>query len=116
MNEFAKHAAEALAPLATEAVPPDVDLTIEQRILDGDQVVDQFHVHIANGTLEVTEGPAPRPDVTIEQDVQTARALRAGEIHAQRAFLTGRLSIDGDIDVLLNHGALLTKLLRNEDA
>jgi hypothetical protein len=42
--------------------------------------------------------------------------LRLGEIHAQRAFLTGRLSIDGDIDKLLNHGALLSSLLRVADA
>lgn len=114
MNEFATHAAKELSALTTDAVPPGVDLTIEQRIIDGDHVIDHFHVRFADGTSSVTEGPAADPDVTIEQDVETARALRAGEIHAQRAFLTGRLSIDGDIDLLLKHGPLLTELLRRD--
>lgn len=116
MNEFATHAANTLSTLATDAVPPDVHLTIEQRIVDGDRMIDQFHVRFANGTVEVTPGPAAEPDLTIQQDVETARALRAGEIHAQRAFLTGRLSIDGDIDSLLTHGELLADLLRGGDA
>ena len=116
MNEFATHAATVLSDLPADAVPPDVDLTIEQRIVDNDHIVDHFHVRLVNGRVEVAEGPAADPDVTIEQDLETARALRAGEIHAQRAFLTGRLSIDGDIDTLLAHSPLLTKLLRGGDA
>lgn len=116
MTDFAKHTGEAIAALDETAFADDVELTIEQQINDGDELVEQFHVRLHAGTATVVTGAAPAPDITIRQDLETARALRLGEIHAQRAFLTGRLSIDGDIDKLLTHGALLASLLRVADA
>ena len=116
MTEFAEHTSAAIAALDETALPRDVELTIEQQINDGEKLIDQFHVRLHAGTATVVTGAAPNPDVTIRQDVETARALRLGEIHAQRAFLTGRLSIDGDIDKLLRHGDLLSSLLRVSDA
>lgn len=116
MTDFAEHTRAAIAALDETALPDDVELTIEQQINDGGELVDHFHVRLHAGTATVISGAAPGPDITIRQDVDTARALRLGEIHAQRAFLTGRLSIDGDIDKLLTHGALLSSLLRVADA
>lgn len=116
MAEYAAHTADILARLGPSAVPADADLTIEQQVTDDDEVVDHYHVRITNGSARVVEGPAPSPDITITQDADTARALRSGEIHAQRAFLTGKLSINGDIDKLLANGPLLTSLLRDPNA
>ena len=116
MAEFATHTATVLSGLTEGDVPPDANLTIEQVVTNGDDVVDRFHVRLSGGTVEVVPGPAEAADVTITQDVETARALRSGDTHAQRAFLTGRLSIDGDIDRLLEHGPLLSSLLRGPDA
>lgn len=116
MAEFAEHTAETIEGLDSGAIPADADFTIEQQVTDDEGVVDHFHVKLVDGSAVVIDGPAAAPDLTIRQDVETARQLRDGEIHAQRAFLTGRLEIDGDIDRLLKHGPLLTTLLRGRDA
>lgn len=116
MAEFAAHTAETIEGLDTDAVPADANFVIEQQVTDDGHVVDHFHVTLLGGSAVVTEGPAIEPDLIIRQDAGTARALRNGEIHAQRAFLTGQLEIDGDIDKLLNHGPMLTQLLQGRDA
>jgi hypothetical protein len=116
MAEFAAHTSETIEGLDADAVPSDADFVIEQQVTSDDHLVDHFHVKLVHGTAVVIDGPAVDPDLTIRQDVETARALRAGEIHAQRAFLTGQLEIDGDIDKLLDHGPLLTTLLRGRGA
>lgn len=116
MAEYASHAAALISRLDDAAVPVDANFTIEQQITDGDTVVEQFHVRLIEGQAMVAEGPADAADIIIRQDQATAESLRSGEIHAQRAFLTGQLHIDGDIDKLLANGELLTKLLRGGDA
>ena len=50
-------------------------------------------------------------DIVISQDVETAAALRAGTTHAQTAYLTGRLTIDGDVDKLLHYGPALQAIV-----
>lgn len=116
MTEFAEHTTRRMTSLESGAIPPDVEFVVEQQVTDGDVVIDHFHVHFSGGRAVVVLGAAPKADVVLRQDVETARALQAGKIHAQRAFLTGRLSIDGDMDALLAHGPLLSSLLRGRDA
>lgn len=117
MAEFGAHTASIVAKLEKDDVPVEVTLIIEQQVVDADDnIVENFHVQIARGRVEVIDGPAENADVTIRQDVDTARGLQAGTTHAQRAFLTGQLSIDGDIDQLLAHGALLNTLVRGANA
>ena len=93
-----------------------VSFTIEQRILDGSDLEACYHLVLADRSAQVHDGPAVDADVTIEQDATTARALRSGELHAQNAFLTGRLTITGDVRKLIEHGSLLGDLLSAEDA
>lgn len=114
MDSFADHSAAALERLGSVAVD-GVDLVIEQRVtdVDGDEV---WHLQIAHGSITAVPGPAERADVTLRQDAATARALRAGELHAQHAFLTGRLVIDGNIAKLLEHGELLAGLTKGTNA
>lgn len=116
MAEYASHTAKVISELDPSAVPADADFTIEQQVTDGETVIEQFHVCLIDGQASVIDGPAKDADVTIRQDQATAEGLRSGEIHAQRAFLTGRLFIDGDIEKLLAHGELLTTLVRGRDA
>ncbi len=115
MNSFADHSAVALDRLDPTVDLDGVDLVIEQHVTDddGDEV---WHLEIANGRVSSVTGPADRADVTLRQDAATAQALRDGSLHAQHAFLTGRLVIDGDISKLLAHGDLLSKLLRSRSA
>lgn len=116
MAEFGNHTADVLAHLADGDVPIDARFIIDQQVTADDAVVEEFRVRIADGSAAVTDIDGEPADITIRQDIDTARALRSGEIHAQRAFLTGRLSIDGNIDKLLEHGPLLTSLLQGPRA
>ncbi len=111
MHDFGAHATTALANMTNSDIPDDVHLVLEQIVHDSDEVVDQYHIVVANGDVQVVAGPAENADVVLRQDAATARALREGTLHAQNAFLTGRLSIDGDINKLLEHGPLLAALL-----
>lgn len=111
MHDFGTHATTALANITSSDIPDDVHLVLEQIVHDNDEVVDQYHVVVANGDVQVVAGPAEHADVVLRQDAATARALRDGTLHAQSAFLTGRLSIDGDINKLLENGPLLAALL-----
>ena len=111
IDQFAAGTRSACARFVGDTRLADIDLVIEQRIVDADALVSNYHVCIANGEVDVIDGPAEAPDVTISQDLVTAQALQRGDVHAQTAFLTGRLNIDGDIHKLLDHGDLLADLL-----
>ena len=111
LDPYAQHTADALSERDLSAVPDDVALTIEQVISDAGEVVGHYHLKIEEGAALVLPGAPVHPDVTIRQDAETAMALRDGTLHAQGAFLTGRLSVDGDINKLLEHSGLLSELL-----
>lgn len=116
MDQFGTHAASALANLDTSNIDPDVHVVLEQQVLSGDEIIDHYHVVVANGSVSVEPGPADNADVILRQSADTAQALRDGSLHAQAAFLTGRLSIDGDVNRLLEHGPLLAQLLSSSGA
>ncbi|MFT7473612.1 MAG: putative sterol carrier protein [Verrucomicrobiales bacterium] len=111
LDEFAAHTARSIASIGEGALPVDVTFTIEQQVSNGEELVGHFHLVLAGGAATIRAGAAAKPDIVIRQDVETARALQDGTMHAQGAFLTGRLSIDGDVHELLNHGPLLAQLM-----
>lgn len=94
----------------SESVASDVELVVEQRVTgtpDGEVV---FHVSIHQGEVSVTPGPAVDPGISFSQDYETARAIAAGIESAQRAFMTGRLQVGGDLRILLEHQESLAAL------
>jgi len=115
LDEFAAHTASMVAGLDTGELLDGVQFTLEQVVTDGSNIAGHFHLVLADGSALVRPGAADNPDVTIRQDIETARALRDGSLHAQGAFLTGRLTVDGDIAKLLEHGPVLTQLLSRAD-
>lgn len=110
MDDFSAHAAKATGRLRDDPRLAEVGFTIEQRIVDDAGNTSIYHVVIADGKVAVNEGPAQAPDLRIEQDDATALLLRSGELSTQTAFLTGRLTIEGDIQLLLEHGSVLAEL------
>jgi putative sterol carrier protein len=46
-------------------------------------------------------------DVTLIADVDTFRGILAGEINPTSAFMSGKLSIDGDMGTAMKLGGLL---------
>ena len=111
LDSYAQQTAEAVTKLDQSLIGEDVSFTIEQIITSGTDVVGHYHLVLADGTATVLPGPAEAADITIKQDEDTAAALRDGTLHAQGAFLTGKLSVDGDISKLLEYGPLLSSLL-----
>ncbi len=46
-------------------------------------------------------------DVTLTSDAETFRAILDGELDPTSAFMTGRLSVDGDMGLAMQLGAVL---------
>lgn len=111
LDPYATQTAKAIEAMDTSHIGEDVNFTLEQVITEDGSVVGHYHLVLTDGTASVHPGEGDHSDIVIRQDAETARAIRAGELHAQGAFLTGRLSVDGDIDKLLQHGPLLSSVL-----
>ena len=104
-TRFAEETAAALSMIDASALE-QIELTIEQRIVEGTDVLHRYAVVIANGQAKVVEEDV-EADIVISQDLATAEALQSGSRHAQTSYLTGKLTIDGDVDKLLEHGPAL---------
>lgn len=100
----AARADDRLAELAT-----DLDLTVEQHVTNGPDGDVTYHVRIADGTVRVASGPTDA-DIRFHQDHETAVAIAAGLLSAQRAFMAGQLQIGGDLRHLLDHREILAAL------
>jgi alkyl sulfatase BDS1-like metallo-beta-lactamase superfamily hydrolase len=55
-----------------------------------------FHVHIADGAIELDRGPAESPDAIVETDATTFSAIVWGGCELEDALRAGDLSIEGD--------------------
>lgn len=67
--------------------------TYELRI-DGDL----FHIAVDDGTMEARQGPATRPDVILETDLETFLAIGARQLNPVEAVMTGRATVEGDLE------------------
>ncbi len=47
-------------------------------------------------------------DVTLSADAETFQAILEGELDATAAFMTGKLSVDGDMGMAMQLGSLLS--------
>jgi hypothetical protein len=81
------------------------------------QIVDQpsgaavaYHLVVAPGYVEVRPGLADQPTVTFRSDRQTAADVSRGEQSAQAAFMTGRLRVAGDVQLLASRQQLAAEL------
>ncbi|MCU1499207.1 MAG: hypothetical protein JWM47_3160 [Acidimicrobiales bacterium] len=92
---------------ALAAASASVDLVIEQRVADPGGAEVQYHVVLDHGRVAVIAGPAPHADVRFSQDRATALGIASGNDSAQRAFMTGRLQVGGDLRLLLEHQDVL---------
>ncbi len=109
-SPFADHTIRSLGVVDDAAIPDDLDLVIEQRIIDEDKLVEQYWVVVRDGAATVGFDSVDA-DIVISQDPETARDIQAGTTNAQSAYLTGRLTIDGDVDKLLSVGPALQSIV-----
>ncbi|MFN8018215.1 MAG: SCP2 sterol-binding domain-containing protein [Acidimicrobiales bacterium] len=87
-----------------------LSLTVEHEVAQPSGEVVRYHVAIDRGTVRVRPGPAGEATVRFSQDAATAWEVASGRGSAQRAFMTGRLRVGGDLRVLLDHAEVLGQL------
>lgn len=103
-DEWFAEAAATLGPAAGEAggtLDEGDLLVVEQRVLDGPDGVVVWHVVVAGDVRSIHPGPHASPTVAFSQDYATAAAVASGELSAQEAFMTGRITMSGDAGALL---------------
>ncbi|OLO05557.1 MULTISPECIES: SCP2 sterol-binding domain-containing protein [Salinicola] len=59
--------------------------------------VEDYHMTIDHGSLDIQPGRHPDPSVTISSDTTTLMALVKKELNAMQALLTGKVKVKGDI-------------------
>jgi len=60
-----------------------------------------YALSIADGKLDVTEGVADQPTVTINVAAQDWVDIIAGRLDATKAFMSGKLRIAGDLGLMM---------------
>ena len=88
-------------------VDPALDLVIEASIVDsdhGDERVEVWHLTVADGQVTLHDGGHDAPDIRLTADAATIAAIVDGRAAAARAFLDGRLRVEGDLKELLIDG------------
>jgi putative sterol carrier protein len=88
----------------------DLSLTIEQEVTGAPAGDVRYHLAFDHGSVAVRPGPAPDATVRFHQDYATAASIAMGQGSAQRAFMTGRLRVGGDLRALLAHAEVLAQL------
>lgn len=56
----------------------------------------RYHLIMGPDRDHAVVGDAEAPHVTFSMNEETARAISAGDLSTEEAFITGRLDIDGD--------------------
>lgn len=65
-------------------------------------------VKAADGAIEVTEGTAESPNITLTIADTDFLGLVSGKLNGQTAFLTGKLKIQGDMGLAMKLQSLLS--------
>lgn len=81
---------------------PDVNEQYEFRVDD-----EVFHVDVRDGTARALAGPAEDPAMTATTDAATFVQIGGGRLSPLAATVTGKLTLSGDIDVVLRSCTLL---------
>ncbi len=70
----------------------------------------QYVVRIANGTCTAEEGVAPNPDATLIANQATYQAVAEGRMNAATAFMTGKLRVKGNLQLLMRFQQIFRSL------
>ena len=102
-QEWVRWLASRLAGLR---VGGPTDLIVQHRVVDAAGSEFCWHLSLEDGSVSVAAGLAEeRPSgpsrVTFTSDAETARSITTGSASAQRAFLESRLSLNGDVRLLI---------------
>ena len=94
MSDIVNGAVQALSEKITGGFEGAVKFAIEG---EGSIMVDGSGVHAGDEDA----------DVTLSADAETFQAILSGEMNPTSAFMTGKLSVDGDMGIAMKLGSLL---------
>jgi putative sterol carrier protein len=89
----------AVSALSQRVEGKDIDFTAKFVIEDEGAVL------IAPDGVSADDGEA---DVTLKADAETFEGILRGDVNPTSAFMTGRLSVDGDMSLAMRLGAILS--------
>jgi putative sterol carrier protein len=83
---------------------------VTQVVNDGPEGTVIYHLAVGGGAASFGPGPAEDEDVRFEQDWATAVGVATGSLTAHEAFITGRIRLTGDHQVLLENQPVFAAL------
>lgn len=92
---------EVAASPELAAAAAEHTIGVTQVVTGGPEGIVVYHLQVGEGAARFGAGPADPEDVRFEQDWDTAVAVATGELNAQQAFITGRIRLYGDQQLLL---------------
>ncbi len=66
-----------------------------------------FYLNVADGSVEVTEGPHDNPNVTILMSAEDYTSMMEGKLNSTSAFMAGKLKIKGDMSLAMKLQAVV---------
>lgn len=66
-----------------------------------------FHLNVADGSIEVTDGASDNPNVTILMSAEDYLAMMDGKLNSTSAFMAGKLKIKGDMSLAMKLQAVI---------
>ncbi|HWP64559.1 MAG TPA: SCP2 sterol-binding domain-containing protein [Candidatus Limnocylindria bacterium] len=60
-----------------------------------------WYVTVKDGTVTVSKGTVPSPNMTMAMDAQDFVDMNTGKLNPQVAFMTGKLKISGDMSLAM---------------
>lgn len=85
------------------------DLAIQFNTTEAPQGDIAYHLTTTAGTAKLELGELPDPDVTINQNYETATAISRGDLNTQTAFMTGKIKVSGNLAKLMMHQRAITE-------
>jgi putative sterol carrier protein len=70
----------------------------------------QYVVRIADGQCSVTEDSVPNPDATLITSQATYVAVAEGRLNVATAFMTGKLKVKGNMQLLMRFQQIFHRL------
>jgi putative sterol carrier protein len=105
------------APTEEVAASPEMAEAATSHRVGVTQVVDAgpegtviYHLTVGDGTASFGPGPAIDEDVRFQQDWKAAVGVATGSLTAHEAFITGRIRLTGDHQVLLDNQPVFAAL------
>jgi len=87
---------------AVREVAAGRQLAVTQLVTSGPEGDVCYHLDVDDGEVRFGPGPAEDEQVRFVQDWDTAVAVATGTLNAQEAFISGRIKLTGDQQLLMD--------------